>query len=405
MEYVACLDSGLVPNLNSSPCPINGTSPQSERSRGAKERALPECQHQPAAGSTPTEPSEHLPPAAPNEVPAAGTGKRSDATWKAQGARRATPSPLGARAGRGAAAARCLWDTRRPPPAPKPRLSQQSETETLATSGRCSPPCALPARPATPRPASGAAELPPPRSPGAAAPGPRPPGHSLLHSSSAQSLCSEKRRSAAGLRLPGTRQGGPSRSSQRSSPGAAAMLWSPLGSRRRGGGGRGGRRGRGAEGRRLPEAPGFPADTSARPQRGTGEVGGASGGARRELRPAPRGLVLRALPWQPGFCSFSLAQSPAFAPVPSQSALRATPAPRSPPLSPWDPQPRTLPTSGPFWRLLVASHFWSVPNQPALDPPFLVWYLLFGTTKSHARFAIAGSFSCRLPGVPWGPIL
>lgn len=51
--------------------------------------------------------------------------------------------------------------------------------------------------------------------------------HSLLHWSSAQSLCFEKRRPVLGSGWPGTRQVGQSTNSQKSSPGASAMLWSP----------------------------------------------------------------------------------------------------------------------------------------------------------------------------------
>lgn len=74
--------------------------------------------------------------------------------------------------------------------------------------------------------------------------------HSLLHSSSAHTLRSEKRRPGLGSGWPGTHQSGPSKSSQRSSPGAAAMLWAPRArvTRRPPAGGAGGGAGAGGAG-------------------------------------------------------------------------------------------------------------------------------------------------------------
>lgn len=184
-----------------------------------------------------------------------------------------------------------------------------------------------------------------------AAPPPPPSCHSLLHSSSAHNLCSAKRRLVSACGWPGTRQSGPSRSSQKSSPGAAAMLWSPRGSRRHGGGGEAGR------------APAGGAEGGARRAGRAAGRGGAGGrgvpgrhvstAAARCCDPLPRAF-LRSPPPPPALTS------PLHGPVPSRSALRAAAVVAHPFLRPWSPHP-TSPIRGPF---LVPSRSFSFLVQP-----------------------------------------
>lgn len=249
-----------------------------------------------------------------------------------------------------------------------------------------------------------------------AAPPPPPSGHSLLHSSSAHSLCSAKRRLVSACGWPGTRQGGPSRSSQKSSPGAAAMLWSPRGSRRRGGGGEAGRApaggaeggarraGRGAgraAGRGGAGGRGVPGDTSARPRPG---AAGAGGGVRSDLSPSrPSALAALAAPAAPAAgCPVSRRS-----PGPFALALRAAAFVAHPSLRPLSPHPAS-PLRGPF---LAPSRSFSFLVQPeaatplaTLTPILGVGCPLFRTTRSLPRAAtVSSAFRLHL-GAPRGSL-
>lgn len=80
--------------------------------------------------------------------------------------------------------------------------------------------------------------------------------HLLLHSSSPHTLKSEKRRPRLRSGWPGTDQSAPTTNSQKSSPGAAAMLWPPRArvTRRPPAGGAGGGAGAGGAGGGAQEA-------------------------------------------------------------------------------------------------------------------------------------------------------
>lgn len=279
LEYPACLDSGLVPNPNSNPCQkaVRAPNPREAVGRRGSASALPK----PPPRTCGRERTRRVlgasaPPTAPTQVPAAGAGERSLQRGEPR-ARRAHPNCSGAPQGQ-AGSGRCE------PPLGKPGATANLKPRQISggkgnagNKWEAQPPGQGRRTPKAEGTARGAGARPPRRrarpacAPGQlaglpisrprAAPPPPPSRHSLLHSSSAHSLCSAKRRLVSGCGWPGTRQGGPSRSSQKSSPGAAAMLWSPQGSRRRGGGGEAGR---------APE-------------------GGAEGGARRAGRAAGRG--------------------------------------------------------------------------------------------------------------------
>lgn len=124
LEYIACLDSGIVPNLNSIRCEnaVPAQTPVQQKGEGAKPTCLSRGAHrQPAAGITATEIRSLIcPDTARTRVPMAGAEKRSAPAWGAQGARRATPSRPGVRAdpGRGKAES-CPWGNRVPQPPPQ----------------------------------------------------------------------------------------------------------------------------------------------------------------------------------------------------------------------------------------------------------------------------------------------
>lgn len=195
----------------------------------------------------------------------------------------------------------------------------------------------------------------------------------MLHSSSAQSLCSEKRRPVSRSVRPSPGQGGQSRSRQKSSLAAAAMLSSPRGSRRRRGGGRpgGGRSERGGRSARGGATPGrfekFPTDTSAPALRGMEEV----------LEEADQRSDLL-----PGASSSDRCRGNRDLIYPSSSNQLPLPrlftfdAPRGfcppSPVSVTSDPPRAIPTSGPFWHPLATSDFWSFPNQPTSTALFLL---------------------------------
>lgn len=280
---------------------------------------------------------------------------------------------------------------RGPPPTAHPRLRQRKKNEMPATSGRRSPrgrgrPAWAPAGPeGTEAGTRLAPRGAPPNRPATPA-SPRA-GHSLLHSSSAQTLSCEKRRPGAGSGWPGTGQGGPSRSSQSSSPGAAAMLWS-LAERVT-------RRRRRAAGRRPPGC-GAPSDTSARSREGmAGEGPKEAGGG--QARPPPRlGLRGRLLPSRP-----TAALATRILPPPSSNrrpvplSLRSGPSARfhgsRAPLRPWAPPPPALVQQvflDPFSQLQISGRF--PRGSPSPPHPFLVWYLLSRRTRSHPRFTTAG---------------
>lgn len=242
------------------------------------------------------------------------------------------------------------------PPHRRGRLARapgEREGQPPGPGGRPPPPPAL--RPPGLRPPGRLAGRPRSRPRDARAP-PPPSRHSLLHSWSAQSLSCEKRRPGPCSGWPGTRRGGPSRSSQKSSAGAAAMLWSPRGAADAedaagaGAGGRSAGRGAGrAGGGRAAAGGAAPApaceaatDTSARPR--GGDRGGPGGGG-RALPPPCRGLLVGWLPWQPGLSLLprpiaSLCLGPCVADPPRDSI------PRSLCSSTLHPPPRAIPTAG-----------------------------------------------------------
>lgn len=168
--------------------------------------------------------------------------------------------------------------------------------------------------------------------------------HSLLHSSSAHTLRSEKRRPGLGSGWPGTHQRGPSRSSQRSSPGAAAMLWAPRArvTPRPPAGGAGGGAGAGGVGGGARTAGGGERHVSTGSEQAAQCLGGGRG--------VPPELLL---PWQPP-------QSPFASP---NRRLRFT---KDPPRHPVRHYASLHHPNRFFCLPPSASDFWSMLKQPSL---------------------------------------
>lgn len=365
-----------------------GTSPKSERSSRAKgyrqrpSRAPPSTcgQERTRRALGASAPRLH-PPRSPRR------GQESACCGAVSPGRAArTPtarSPLGA--GRGAGASSRPWGNRgpRPPPAPNPARSAQGK-ETLATSGRRSPPARARGRrepkgqrgaPALAHPgAAPARPAPPARSRGCPAPAP---ARLRRHRPPATHCCTPRPRTICAPRSAGScpRAAGPApaRAARAGAARRAAPAPQPCCGHRGGAGGTeaearpGGRRqagpraergGRGARrGGAVPEAAAFPADTSAPPRRGAATLCLARSSVLRPRRqPSRLPCMARSLRGQPS--------------VPLQSSL--TPfCDLGAPIPP--AQYGVL-----FWYLLAASHFWSSPNQPtATLPPILGLVLPF----------------------------
>lgn len=241
---------------------------------------------------------------------------------------RATPSPREPRRSsgirkQGAASWKPGWVCGRPPPQPDQRSGEQIRQQVVGTASTAG----LPGRPPSRATRAGSAGLRPLR-PGAGCgtptraataatgePAARPATpHSLLHSGSPHTLRSEKRRPGLTSGWPGTHQSAPSTNSQKSSPGAAAMLWPPRArvTRRPPAGGAGGGAGAGGAGGGAQEA------GCLRVTRQQGLSEGCAVTRRRPWRPS-RAATLTTVRG-----TIPLAQSRASAQAPSQTTLRVT---------------------------------------------------------------------------------